>query len=203
MLDSGQKTFLTPATLPPMTMGCTCSKSLKTTNCKLLTLRSAREEKNYGPGNHSVTLTIRLITYSLKQSGERVSLTVRHRVRCCMKRCCCFLFFSVLLFFIFRKFCHFSNIYKSGSFCTQQLECASRVIFPTFLTILTFGNVVILRILDAFGAFFFTEQLWWGPTVVFRTFLTFVVFDLKCQFCKGFSLCMVAKFGHFGKVVNL
>ena len=100
MLDSGQRTFLTHAT--PMTMGCTFSKSLKTINCKLLTPRSAREEENYGPGNHSVTLTIILITHSWKQSGERVSLTVRHTVRCRMKRCCCFLFFSVLLFLFFR-----------------------------------------------------------------------------------------------------
>ena len=62
------------------TMGCARSRSLKTTICKLLTSSLAREEENSEHGNHPTTLAIRLITYSLEQNGERVSLTVRHTV---------------------------------------------------------------------------------------------------------------------------
>ena len=33
--------------------------------------------------------------------------------------------------------------------------------------------------------------------IVFRTFLAFLIFDLKWPFSKGYSLCVVANFGHF------
>ena len=64
-----------------------------------------------------------------------------------------------------------------------------------------FRNVVIFCILSVFEAVFCKKQLLCGSRVVLCMFLTILVFDLKLQFPQPYSLCMVANFGHFGKVV--
>ena len=130
----------------------------------------------------------------------------------------------VASFGFFWKCCHFSNIWRffGALFCTQQLECASRVVFRMFLTILNFerkwrfgkgyslcmvanfghfGNVFIFRILGLFWRFFCTQQLECASRVIFRMFLTIVTFEPKLRFWKGYSLCMVANFGHFGNIL--
>ena len=128
-------------------------------------------------------------------------------------------------FWSFRKCSHFSNIrcFLELFFCTQELECASRVVFRMFLTILIlkpkwrfckgyslcmvanfghFGNVVIFRILGLFWSYFScTQQLECGCRVIFRMFLTISIFEPNWRFWRGNSPCLVANFCHFGNVV--
>ena len=108
-------------------------------------------------------------------------------------------------------------------FCTQQLKCASRVVLRMFLTFLIFepkwrfckgcslcmlanfghfGNVVIFQILGFFFLeVFCTQQFECASRVVLPMFLTILIFEPRWRFCNGYSLCMVANFGHFGIVV--
>ena len=48
-----------------------------------------------------------------------------------------------------------------------------------------------------FGAVFCIEQLYCASRAVFRMFLAYLIFNPKCPFCMGYSLCIEAIFGHF------
>ena len=129
-------------------------------------------------------------------------------------------------FWPFSKCCHFSNIrcFLERCFCTQQFECSSRIVFRTFLAFLIFDpnwsfckgyslcvvanfghfqNALIFPILGVFWQrFFWTRQLQCGSRIVSRTFWTFFIFDPNWPFCKGYSLCVVANFGHFQNALS-
>ena len=60
-----------------------------------------------------------------------------------------------------------------------------------------FQNALIFRILAVFGAVFCIEQLQCVVETFLACFYAFLIFDPKWRFCKVYSLCLVAIFGHF------
>ena len=113
-------------------------------------------------------------------------------------------------------------------FYTEQLKNDCRVFFSMFLRILNFESdfekichfdpkceyckgsfwpiLAVMKKLPFFEywvflrAVFYTEQLKNDCRVFFSMFLRILNFDPKCQFCKGYSLCIVANFGRDEKV---
>ena len=60
-----------------------------------------------------------------------------------------------------------------------------------------FQNALIFPILAVFGAVFCIEQLQCVVETFIACFYAFLIFDPKWRFCKLYSLCLVAIFGHF------
>ena len=60
-----------------------------------------------------------------------------------------------------------------------------------------FQNALIFRISAVFGAVFCIEQLQCVVETFWTCFYAFLCFDPKWRFCKVYSLCLVAIFGHF------
>ena len=60
-----------------------------------------------------------------------------------------------------------------------------------------FQNALIFRILAVFSSRFLHRTTAMCCRNVFSMFYAFLIFDPKWQFCKVYSLCLVAIFGHF------
>ena len=109
-------------------------------------------------------------------------------------------------------------MFLTAVFCKEQLKNVSRVFFTMFLRILNFdpnwqfckgyspcivakfghdGKVSIFLILGVFDSRCLHRTV---SRVFFSMILRILNFDPNWQFCKGYSLCIVAKFGHDGKV---
>mgnify|MGYP006973418884 CR=1 FL=1 len=54
--------------------------------------------------------------------------------------------------------------------------------------------VSFLDYLVFFAAVFYKEQLYMSCRMAFDMFLGILIFDPKCEFCIGYSLCMMANF---------
>ena len=109
-------------------------------------------------------------------------------------------------------------MFFAAVFCIEQLECVCRNVFRMFLAYLIFNqnypfcmgyslcivaifghfqNALIFRILAVFWSRFCIEQLECVCRNVLRMFLAYLIFNPNCPFCMGYSLCIVAIFGHF------
>ena len=107
-------------------------------------------------------------------------------------------------------------VFLRAVFCTEQLKNDCRVFFSMFLTqsanfakAIAFALWPILAVMKKLPFFeywvflravFYTEQLKNDCRVFFSMFLRILNFDPKCQFCKGYSLCIVANFGRDEKL---
>ena len=103
--------------------------------------------------------------------------------------------------------------------CIEQLQCVVETFLACFCAFLIFDpkwrfckvyslclvaifgnfqNALIFPILAVFWSrFFWTEQLQCVVETFLACFYAFLIFDPKWQFCKVYSLCLVAIFGHF------
>ena len=115
---------------------------------------------------------------------------------------------------IFRILADFSSRFLHS----KQLECVCTNVFRMFFAYLIlkpncpfcmgyslcivaifghFQNALIFRILAIFRAVFCIEQLECVCTNVFRMFFAYLILKPNWPFCMGYSLCIVAIFGHF------
>ena len=64
-----------------------------------------------------------------------------------------------------------------------------------------FRKFLISRILRVFGAVFSTEKLRCVSRDLFGMLFAILIFELNLPFCKAYSLCIVANFAYFRKLV--
>ena len=91
----------------------------------------------------------------------------------------------------------FSHLFGIFNFLTQTDRFAKAIAFASRPTLAIFKMLSFLENWVCFGVVFFTKQVSCCRRIVFRTFLAFLIFDPNRPFCKGYSLCVVANFGHY------
>ena len=82
-------------------------------------------------------------------------------------------------------------------FLTQTAHFAWAIAFALWPFLAIFKMLSFFQYYLFFRAVFCIEQLECACRNVFRMFFAYLIFNPNCPFCMGYSLCIVAIFGHF------
>ena len=80
---------------------------------------------------------------------------------------------------------------------TRRDDFAKCIAFPWWPFLAIFKMLLFFEYYLCFGAVFCIEQLQCVLETFLACFYAFLIFEPKWRFCKVYSLCLVAIFGHF------